>query len=238
MKENANSSLVILITGSSKGIGRYLAQYFLEAGHTVIGCSRSNTDLDAPNYHHFKTDITVEDEILAIFKHIRLTWKKLDVLINNAAINPAILSAALLPTDTVEKTFKTNVVAPIIFCREAVKIMSRNKFGRIINMGSMAAAHHVPGEALYTSTKAAINAYTKVLSKEVYRAGITANVVAPSAIETDLSAKINQVALKEVLSRNAVATFGNFKDVSNAIHFLIKMESDAVTGQIIYLGGV
>ncbi|MBL0305007.1 MAG: SDR family oxidoreductase [Chitinophagaceae bacterium] len=107
----------------------------------------------------------------------------------------------------------------MLFCREAVKIMGRKKFGRIINLGSMASKHEVPGEALYTSSKAALNAYTRVLAKEVNRQGITVNVVAPSAIRTELSEKINQAALAEVLSRNAINDYGSFEDVSNAIDF-------------------
>jgi 3-oxoacyl-[acyl-carrier protein] reductase len=102
----------------------------------------------------------------------------------------------------------------------------------------MASKHEVPGESLYTSSKSAINAYTRVLAKEVAKMGITVNVVAPSAIETELSNQINREALNEVLSRNAINELGNFSDVSNIIDTLIKPESSAITGQIIYLGGV
>ena len=116
--------------------------------------------------------------------------------------------------------------------------MTRNKFGRIINIGSMATRHEVAGEALYTSTKASINAFTRVLAKEVIRLGITVNVLAPSAIETDLSAVVNRDALMEVLNRNAIKNFGNFGDVSNSVDYLIKEENSAITGQVIYLGGV
>ena len=228
----------MLITGTSKGIGRYLVGYYLEKGYTVIGCSRSECVIDNVNYIHIIADISKEDDILNIFKIIRKDYKRLDVLINNAAINPAILSVAFLPYETIQKIYKVNVFGPILFCREALKLMGRNKFGRIINLGSMATRHEVPGEALYTSTKASINAFTRVLSKEVANSGITVNVLAPSVIETDLSKAINQDALQEVLNRNAIKKYGDFIDVSNTIDYLIKEESRAVTGQIIYLGGV
>lgn len=228
---------VVLITGTSRGIGRYLAQYYLEMGYLVVGCSRNKSDLVNDYYKHFELDISEEEGILRMFKYIRIELKRLDILINNAAINPAIMSAALLPYQTIEKVFKTNVFSTMICSREAVKMMARSKFGRIINIGSMASRHEVPGEALYTSSKTAIIAYTRVLSKEVAKAGITVNIVSPSAIETDLSNQINQVALKEVLSRNAIHNLGEMKDVSNTIDFLIKHESYSTTGQIIYLGG-
>jgi 3-oxoacyl-[acyl-carrier protein] reductase len=229
---------VILITGTSRGIGEYLANYYLEKGYTVVGCSRFLHEINNNNYTHIVANLSNEGDILNIFKIIRKKYKRLDILINNAAINPAILNVAFLPYQTIKNIYKVNVFAPIMFSREAIKLMIRNKFGRIINLGSMATRHEVPGEALYTSTKASINAFTKVLSKEIESSGITANVIAPSVIETELSKAINQESLKEVLNRNAIKKYGDLADVSNAIDFLIKEESKSITGQIIYLGGV
>jgi len=228
----------MLITGTSKGIGNYLAEYYLSQGYIVIGCSRSTCKIENEHYFHIIADIANEDEILNVFKFIRKNHQRLDVLINNAAINPAILNVAFLPYETIQNIFRTNVFAPIMFCREAIKIMNRNKFGRIINIGSMATRHEVAGEALYTSTKASINAFTRVFSKEVINSGITVNVLAPSAIKTDLSKAINPDALMQVLNRNAIKQYGEFTDISNLIDYLIKEDSKSITGQIIYLGGV
>lgn len=229
---------IMLITGSSRGIGNYLANYYLNRGFLVVGCSRNDCDINHENYNHIIADLSNEEEILNVFKIIRKEYKRLDILINNAAINPAILNVAFLPYKTIQHIYAVNVFAPIMFCREGVKLMIRNKFGRIINLGTMATRHEVSGEALYTSTKASINAFTRVLSKEVASSGITVNVVAPSVIDTELSKAINEIALKEVLNRNAIKEYGNLVDVSNTIDYLIKEESSSVTGQIIYLGGV
>ena len=229
---------LVLITGTSRGIGAYLAKHYLLKGYIVIGCSRSISVIDEIDYFHIQSDISEELEILKVFSFIRKQFGYIDVLINNAAINPAIMSAALLPYESIQKAYKVNVFATMLFCREAVKLMSRKKFGRIINIGSMASKHEVPGEGLYTSTKAAVIAYTRVLAKEVYKQGITANVVAPSAIETELSKQINVNALKEVLLRNAIHKMGEFSDVSNVIDLLINEESSSITGQAIFLGGV
>ena len=228
---------VLLVTGSSRGIGRYIAEHYCTLDYTVIGCSRNGGTINHSNYHHICLDISLEKEIIDLVKCIRQKFKRLDVLVNNAAINPAIVSGALLPYATMEKIFKVNVFAPMLFCREAIKLMLRNKSGRIINIGSMAAKHEVAGEALYTSTKSALNSYTRVLAKEVIKMGITVNVVAPAAIKTELSAQINQAALAEVLSRNAIGQYGELSDVTNTLDFLIRTESNAITGQIIYLGG-
>jgi len=231
-------SKTILITGTSKGIGNFLKNYYLDKGCFVIGCSRSKDHTDHKSYKHFPIDLAIENEILSMFKWIRKEHGRLDVVINNAAVNPAISFAALIPTKVLAEAYAINFIAPTIINREAIKLMGKKKFGRIINMGSMAAKHEVAGETVYTSNKAALSAYSRVLAKEVYKLGISVNVVAPSAIKTDLSNKINQEALAEVLKRNAIPEYGVFEDVSNTIDWLIKEESNAITGQIIYLGGV
>jgi len=229
---------VMLITGTSKGIGRYLAEYYAKAGFNVVGCSRTGSDIKHENYHEVVADISIEEDVLKIFRFIRSHFKVLDIVINNAAINPAIISCALIPYTTIEKIYKVNVFAPMLICREAVKLMGRNKWGRIINIGSMASKHEVPGEALYTSTKAAMIAYSRVLAKETGKQNITVNVVAPSVIETELSSKIDKKALADVLSRNAIQEYGLFSDVTNTIDYLIDNSSKSITGQVIYLGGV
>lgn len=235
---NINSSLVVLITGTSRGIGQYLANHYLAKEYVVIGCSRSAATITDSNYSHFSLDLSSEAEIINMLREVRKKFGRLDVLINNAAINPSISPAALIPANTILQCFKVNVLAPMIICREACKLMSRNKFGRIVNIGSMAAKLKVRGESVYATSKAALNTYTEVLAKEVYKNNITVNVVAPSAIETELSSQIDQEALKNILSQNAIPHFGMMSDIHNAIDWLITKESTSITGQIIYLGGV
>jgi 3-oxoacyl-[acyl-carrier protein] reductase len=126
----------------------------------------------------------------------------------------------------------------MLICKEAIKMMSRKKKGRIINIGSMAIKHEVEGEALYTSTKSALLSYSRVLAKEVHKSNITVNVVSPSIIKTDLSSQIDPVAIENILQRNAIQGYGKFEDLSNVIDFLISENSFTITGQHIYLGGV
>ena len=238
MINSERSQKILLVTGSSRGIGRHIAEFYCNENYAVIGCSTGSSTIEHHNYKHYSIDLASDADLLKMVADIRKIYKRLDVLINNAAINPAIMSSALVPYATIEKIYKVNVYAPMLLCREAIKLMIRHKFGRIINIGSMAAKLEVAGEGLYTSTKAALNAYSRVLAKEVYKMGITVNVLAPSAIPTDLSAQINQNALTDVLARNAVQEYGTMQDVTNTLNYLINEESSAITGQIIYLGGV
>ena len=229
---------IILITGSRKGIGRYLAEYYSGKEYEVLGFSRQESDFKSENYTHFCVDIGDEKQVKHIFGEIRKKHGRIDILVNNAAVNPSISPFILIPADTIKQVFATNVFGLMNVCREGMKLMIKNNHGRIVNLSSMAVKHEICGETIYTSAKAAITSFTRVLAKEVYKNGITCNVIAPSAIPTDLSSSINQTALKEVLNRNAVPYFGRMEDVSNAIDWLINDESSAITGQVIYLGGV
>jgi 3-oxoacyl-[acyl-carrier protein] reductase len=229
---------VLLITGSSRGIGRYLAQHYVAQGMEVVGCSRGGEDtLQAPNYTHLAIDVTSEADVVRLFREIRTRFGRLDVAINNAGVNPTMSLTLLTSHEAAARTLTTNVLGTFVVAREACKIMMRHKWGRIVNFSSMAARHEVAGEAIYSASKAAIHSLTRVMAKEFYSYGVTCNVVAPSAMETGMTAAVESDALREVLARNAIPEMGKMSDVANTIDWLIKPESQAVTGQVIFLGG-
>jgi 3-oxoacyl-[acyl-carrier protein] reductase len=230
---------VLLVTGSSRGIGRYLAEYYAARDMDVIGCSRSPAEpIASPNYKHLTVDITAETEVVRLFGDIRAQFGRLDIVLNNAAINPALALSLLTSSEAASRTMTTNVLGTFMVSREAAKLMMRRNWGRIVNFTSMAVRHEVPGEAIYTASKAAVQAMTRVMAKELFRYGITCNAVAPSAIETDMMKAVPRDALNAVLARNAIPDMGRPEDVSNAIDWLIRPESQSITGQVIYLGGV
>ena len=237
MEWEKHQAPVALITGTSRGIGRHLAEHLLRAGYCVEGCSRSPCSLEHPNYHHHTTDISSEPDVVKMFHLIRQRHGGLQVAINNAAINPTLSLAMLTAFSKAQEAIATNVLGTFLVCRESAKLMMRTKWGRIINLGSMAAKHEVAGEAIYTASKAAVNALTRVLAKELYPHGITCNVIAPAAIDTELTAQINPAALRELLRRNAIPEFGSPADICAAVDSLVRPDSAAITGQILYLGG-
>jgi 3-oxoacyl-[acyl-carrier protein] reductase len=232
-----NNPPVILVSGTSRGIGKYLAERYGGRGAVVIGCSRSAAPDQPVPYEHYRADVSSEADVNALFRYVRRTHGRLDVLINSAAVNPAIALSVLMPMTAVRQAVDINLIGVMMMCREAVKLMGRSRSGRIVNIGSMATRLEVAGESAYTATKAAVNAYTRVLAKEVFKMGITCNVVAPSAVATGLASHVDPRALRDALSRNAVPDLGTLDDISNAIDWLIMPESQAITGQIIYLGG-
>jgi 3-oxoacyl-[acyl-carrier protein] reductase len=227
----------ILITGTTKGIGNYLANYYLQKGVNVIGCGRSANNITHENFLYVRTDISDEDEVINLFKIIRRKYPVLDATINNAAINPKIALSIMTPLKTALEVMNTNFIGTFNVCKESAKLMARNGHGRLVNFSSMAVKHEVPGEALYASSKAAITTLTRVLAKEYYPLGITCNVIAPSAIKTTLMDAVDPKALVNVLSRNAVPHIGELEDISQTVDFLISPKNKSITGQVIYLGG-
>jgi 3-oxoacyl-[acyl-carrier protein] reductase len=159
------------------------------------------------------------------------------VLINSAAVKPASAVALLTPQASAAQAMSVNVLGTFLLCREGAKLMMRRRWGRIVNLGSMAVRHEFVGESIYTATKAAVCSFSRVLAKELYPHGITCNVVAPSVVPTEMVSAIQAGALREMLARNAVPEPGRFEDISATIDWLIRPESQAVTAQIIYLGG-
>ena len=228
---------VMLITGTRKGIGKYLAEYYSKKLYQVIGCSRGLIHYKLDNYQHFCLDISEESSVKKMFTEIRKKYGRLDVLINNAGVNYAHSPLLLVPYESALKTVEVNLLGTFLLSREAAKIMKKKSFGRIVNLGSMAVKHEVKGEAIYTASKAAIVSLTRVMAKEISSYGITCNTVSPAAIDTDFIKKINNNGLNEVLSRNAIPNVGSLKEVSNTIDWLINTENSAITGQSIYLGG-
>lgn len=228
---------VTLITGTRKGIGKYLAEYYVTAGHQVVGCSRGTPDWSLEGYEHYEADVSDEKAVKVIFSDISKKHGRLDNLINNAGV-AAMNHSILTPLSTVEKVFSTNVFGTFLFCREAAKLMQKNKYGRIVNFSTVAVPLKVKGEAIYAASKAAIVTLTQILSREFEQWGITVNAVGPTPIDTDLVRTVPKEKMERLLDSQAIRRYGAFEDVSNVIDFYLRKESSFITGQVLYLGGV
>ena len=228
---------VTLITGTRKGIGKFLVEHYVALGHQVVGCSRSDIDWELPGYRHFVGDVVDEVAAMSIFSHIRRNYGRLDNLINNAGI-ASMNHTVLTPLATVEQILDTNVVGSFLFAREAAKLMSSRKYGRIVNFTTVATPLKLEGEAIYAASKAAVKSLTEVMARELAPFGITVNGVGPTPIETDLIRSVPQEKMQRLLARQAIARFGEMTDVANVVDFFISQNSGFVTGQNIYLGGV
>jgi 3-oxoacyl-[acyl-carrier protein] reductase len=229
--------LVTLITGTRKGLGHRFAEHYLDLGHIVVGCSRGEASITAPGYHHHVVDVSVEADVRRLFASIRSKFGRLDHLLNNAGI--ASLNHALLtPVETVKKILDTNTVGTFLFCREAAKLMKKRQYGRIVNFISVAARLRLEGEAVYAASKAAVLSFTQILAREFAEFGITVNAVGPTPIATDLIAGVPEDKIEKLIHRQAIHRLGTAEDVINIVDFFLRKESDFVTGQDLYLGGI
>ncbi|MCX6271833.1 MAG: SDR family NAD(P)-dependent oxidoreductase [Bacteroidetes bacterium] len=230
-------STVAIITGTRKGLGRELCLHYLQQGFMIAGCSRGESSIDHPNYDHYSLDVSEEKKAVAMIREVYRKHGKIDVLINNAGIasmNPIPLS----PASTALRILNTNYIGTFIFLREVGKIMLKKKYGRIVNFTTVATPLKLEGEALYASSKAAVETLTKIASREFASSGITVNAVGPTPIPTDLIKNVPKDKMEALLAQQAIKRFGNVDDLKNVIDFFISEKSDFITGQVIYLGGV
>jgi 3-oxoacyl-[acyl-carrier protein] reductase len=226
----------MVVTGTRKGLGKHLVEHYSRAGWEVIGCSRQPVDYSIPSYRHFCLDVADEAAVEKMFAEIGRDNGHLDVLINNAGI-ASMNHVLLTPMSTVADIFKTNVLGTYLFSRQAARLMSRGRFGRIVNMVTVATPLKLEGEAAYAASKAAVVSLTEIMARELSELGITVNAVGPGPLDTDLTRKVRKEKIDKLLGQLAIRHLGEMTDVTNVIDFLIAPESAAVTGQTIYLGG-
>ena len=228
---------VTLITGTRKGIGKFLAEHYVRKGHEVIGCSRAKPEWALEHYRHFETDVADEKAVRAMFSAVSKDYGRLDHLINNAGI-ASMNHSLLTPVATVQSILSTNVVGTFLFCREAAKLMQPRRWGRIINFTTVATPLKLEGEAIYAASKAAVRSLTEVLAREFAPFGVTVNSVGPTPIETDLIRSVPKERMDRLIARQAFPRMGTFEDVANVTDFYLRPESGFITGQNLYLGGI
>lgn len=227
----------IVITGTRKGIGKGLAEHYLAAGWRVVGCSRGESSIENENYSHYALDVSDEAAVIAMARNIKKQFGSVDALLNNAGI-ASMNHALLTPAETVNRILQTNVVGTFLFCREMGKLMRKSEAARIVNFTTVAHPLNLEGEAIYAASKAAVESLTRILSRELADLKITVNALGPTPIDTDLIRGVPQAKMDALIARQAVRRLGTTEDVINAIEFFLRPESDFITGQVIYLGGV
>jgi 3-oxoacyl-[acyl-carrier protein] reductase len=228
---------VMLITGTRKGIGAYLADHYVKKGFLVEGCSREAPAWNLPNYHHHIADVSNEAQVRPMFADIQQRHGRLDVVVNSAGA-ASMNHVLLTPAVTVDKILATNFKGTFLICREGAKMMKRQRQGRIVCLTSVAVPLSLEGEAVYAASKSAVETLVRIIARELGEYGITCNAIGPTPVETDLIRGVGREKIDRIVERLALKRLGRFEDIANVIDFFIKPESDYITGQIIYLGGV
>lgn len=235
--DNKTQNKVMIITGTRKGIGRYLAEYYLDKGLTVIGCSRGESSIEHEDYYHYVLDVSDEKAVISMVRNVKKKFGGIDVLLNNAGV-ASMNHILMTPYKTIKEMIATNYYGVFLFLREVSKVMLKNKYGRIVNFSSIARPLKWDGEAAYAASKAAVENLTQIAAREVAEYGITINTLGSTPVWTDMINRLPQDKLDAILQRQAIKRLGKMQDVSHLCDFFIDEQSDFITGQVIYLGGV
>lgn len=232
-----NEPPVILITGTRKGIGRFLAEYYVSKGYIVEGCSRGQPDWEAEHYTHHQVDVADEKQVKTMISDIARRRQRLDVVINNAAI-ASMNHVLLTPAKTANRMFEVNVTGTMLVCRDAAKVMMRRRYGRIINFTTIVAPIALAGEAIYAASKSAVVTLTRILAFELGQWGITCNSFGATPIQTDMIRGVPQEKIDAVVNGLAIKRLGTYDDCANVCDFFMLPQSSNITGQVLYLGGI
>ena len=228
----------IFISGASRGIGESMARHFAKSNFNVVGTSRNNFkfDDDLENLLPLKLDVTSRNDVKDCFDELKSKNLLPDILINNAGITADQLFLRMSDDDW-DNVINTNLTGTFNLTKIFLKNMIKNKFGRIINISSISGLMGNPGQVNYSSSKAALNGFTKSLAKEVGSRNITVNCVAPGFIDTDMTSYIGENERNEILKQIPLNKFGSPEDISKLVMFLISDEASYITGQTISIDG-
>ena len=231
------STSKILITGTSRGIGLALARHYAEKGYSTFGCSRSDTDILHENYKHFVCDLNDEPSVLKMFSQLSKQGRDLDILINNAGVSQSRF-ALLTDAGTAERVLRDNFLPTFLATREALKIMSRNNHGRIINFSSINVPLGSAGSVVYNAAKAAIESISHGLANELENKNITINTIGISLVSGDgMAAQLSANDIANKKNRLAKSDPLEIEEIIHAIDFFTSNKAGNITDQVLYFGG-
>ena len=233
-------SKIVLVTGASRGIGLEVAKLFSKEGYKVIGTSRGDfnlADLIGDNSAmSVQLDLMSKESINDLFEELKSKDTLPSVLINNAGITKDQLFLRMKDKDW-DEVIETNLNGLFRVTKAFIKPMVKNKFGRVINISSVAGLMGNSGQVNYSSSKSAMVGFSRSLAKELGSRNITSNVVAPGFIETDMTTFLNDDEKIEVSKNIPMKRFGTVEDVAKCILFLASDKANYITGQIISVDG-
>ena len=237
---------VALVTGGSRGIGRAIVETLAKAGAKVAFIYRSSKEsadamvAELSGQGHavmaIQGDVANTADADRIVGEVIEKWERLDILVNNAGIIKDGLLAVMEREDW-QAVIDTNLTGVYNFAHAAMRQMMSQRYGRIVNISSVAAEFGNQGQVNYAASKGGIQGLTRCLATEVGRRNITVNAVAPGFIETDMTEAVRNAAEGKIKERISVRRLGKPEDIANAVLFLASEEAGYVTGHILTVDG-
>jgi 3-oxoacyl-[acyl-carrier protein] reductase len=232
----------VLVTGASRGIGLAIASKLAASGYGVIAVARRNGDeLNAAieackeqaigSLHFAALDLTDIEAIPEFIRQLRRDRGPIYGLVNNAGIGTEGLLATM-PNSQIEALLRLNNLSPIVLTKYVVRGMMAEGRGRIVNLSSIIASTGYNALSVYGASKAAMIGFTKSLSREVGRLGVTVNAIAPGFIDTEMTRGLDETQRKRIAERSALRRLAEVEDVANMAAFLIGETGRNITGAV------
>jgi 3-oxoacyl-[acyl-carrier protein] reductase len=228
---------IVVVTGATRGLGLAIAQILVQDNYFVIGVGRTKTPeldalIDTKNFVFEPFDFNNTDKIHEFSHRIVKTHGRIWGLVNNAAIGNDGVLATLHETD-IARLIKVNIEAPILLTKYLLRPMLINRAGRVINISSIIANTGFSGLSVYGATKAALVGFTKSLSREVGKAGITVNAIAPGYMETEMTEGLQGEKLLSIKRRSPLGFLASPQDVAYSVQHLLSENARSITGTIL-----
>ena len=233
------------VTGGSRGIGKSIALDLGKKFHVVVGYSVSNEKAkevsdeilnNGGSSSTVQIDISESESVDKAFSSIEKDHTSVDVLVNNAGITKDNIMPRMKEDEWLE-VIQTNLTGSFYTSQRAIKLMMKNKWGRIIFISSVVGISGNQGQANYAASKAGLIGLSKSISKEMGSRNITSNVVAPGYIETDMTSFLDDQNKENIIEQLSIKRIGKPEDISNIVSFLCSDESEYITGQVIPVDG-
>jgi len=240
------SGKIALVTGGSRGIGRAIVETLAREGAKVAFVYKGSQDaanaLAAEQTSQGREVLAIQGDVAStedadrIVAEVVAKWGRLDILVNNAGIIKDGL-LAMMERDAWQAVIDTNLTGVYNFCHAAVRQMMGQRYGRIVNMSSVAAEYGNQGQVNYAASKGGIQGLTRCLATEIGKRKITVNAVAPGFIETDMTEAVRNLGGDKIVDNVPLKRLGKPEDIANAVLFLASDEASYITGVTLTVDG-
>lgn len=234
-------SKVALVTGGTRGIGASIAKSLKNEGYTVVANFAHNEEkakafADETGIKVYKWDVANYEDCVAKVKQIESEVGPVEVLVNNAGITRDAMMHKM-PVENWDAVISTNLSSCYNMSKAVIEGMRDRNWGRIINISSINAQAGQMGQTNYSAAKAGVLGFTKALSRETARKGITVNAIAPGYIDTDMVADVPEKAMEGILAQIPVGRLGKPEEIARAVSFLAHEDAGFITGETLSVNG-
>jgi 3-oxoacyl-[acyl-carrier protein] reductase len=223
----------VIVTGASRGLGRFCADQLLSKGYRVVGLGR--TPDPKAGFEIREADVADSKSVASALKDLRRD-NSVYALINAAGIASMNL-VVTTPAETVRRIIETNLLGTIFCSQQIAPALIKRGSGRIINFSTLGVPLAIKGEAIYIASKAGVEGFTRVFARELAAHGVTVNAIAPGPIETALIAKVPKDKVEAVVAQQIIPRQGTPLDVWNIVSMLLSPESSMISGAVLNVGG-